>query len=84
MRRQPQDANTTFIGQKQRWFLLRLVSSEKSVCLDNSKSPEFDYWRWVSPQVTLDEVVDFKRDVYQQALQELIPLMEGQISTSDG
>lgn len=84
MRRQSDDREISFVGQKQRWFLLRLLSSEKRVSLDNTASPEFDYWRWVPPQVTLEEVVDFKRHVYEQALEELIPMMEGQISASVG
>eukprot|EP00494_Astrolonche_serrata_P027749 UN28013 len=35
------------IGQKQRWFLLKLVSSEESFNLSASKKPEFDHWKWV-------------------------------------
>lgn len=71
-----------FVGQKQLWFLLRLVSHEKQVCLDSSDSPEFDYWRWVLPEITVDEIIEFKRDVYKQALDELIPAMDLKIAAS--
>ena len=37
----------TCIGQKQIWFMLRLVSDESRVRLDRTDSPEFDSWRWV-------------------------------------
>jgi putative (di)nucleoside polyphosphate hydrolase len=64
-----------FRGQKQIWFLLRLIGEESAVCLDASASPEFDDWRWVEYWSALDNIVAFKRDVYQLALRELAPLL---------
>ncbi len=61
------------IGQKQRWYLLRLLSSEESVRFDRSDSPEFDRWRWVEFWHPVKEVIYFKRRVYAQALNELGP-----------
>jgi putative (di)nucleoside polyphosphate hydrolase len=63
------------IGQKQRWFLLELVGGEGHVRLDVSEKPEFDCWRWVSYWYPLQEVVPFKRRVYEHALHELAPLL---------
>jgi putative (di)nucleoside polyphosphate hydrolase len=65
------------IGQKQRWFLLRLIHEER-VRLDSSEKPEFDHWRWVDHEAPVNEVVSFKRNVYQRALDELIPLINNQ------
>ncbi len=59
------------IGQKQRWFALRLVGDETSVQLDACQKPEFDGWRWVDYWKPADEVVFFKREVYRMALKEL-------------
>lgn len=70
-----QDSQPVCIGQKQRWFLLRLTSDEKRVCLDASVTPEFDGWRWVDYWHPVNEVVFFKRGVYQKALEELQPLL---------
>jgi putative (di)nucleoside polyphosphate hydrolase len=61
------------IGQKQKWFLLRMVSDDASVNLGYSGNPEFDGWRWVSYWYPLDQVVAFKREVYRKALKELAP-----------
>ena len=58
-------------GQKQIWFLLRLVGRECDVSLRASSHPEFDAWRWNRYWDPIDTVVDFKRDVYRQALEEL-------------
>ncbi len=67
------------IGQKQRWFLLRLVSAEARVRLDLTDAPEFDEWRWIHYWEPLDEIVFFKRRVYERALNELAPLLFGSV-----
>lgn len=67
--------NPICIGQKQVWFLLKLLVSEEAVCLDRTSKPEFDLWRWVDYWEPLQEVVAFKRHVYEQALIELAPLL---------
>ncbi|WP_020209894.1 RNA pyrophosphohydrolase [Gilvimarinus chinensis] len=66
-----QHSQPVCIGQKQKWFLLRLKSDENKVCLENGGRAEFDDWRWVSYWYPLGKVVAFKRDVYRRALKEL-------------
>ena len=61
------------IGQKQRWFLLRLTSADERLRFDQSETPEFDRWRWVEFWHPVKEVIYFKRRVYAQALHELGP-----------
>lgn len=63
------------VGQKQVWYMLRLLADEQAVRLDGSERPEFDSWRWVDYWYPLDEVVSFKRKVYRRALEELAPLL---------
>jgi len=58
------------IGQKQKWFLLRLVSNEQRVRMDLTGKPEFDGWRWVSYWYPVRQVVSFKRDVYRRVMKE--------------
>jgi putative (di)nucleoside polyphosphate hydrolase len=58
-------------GQKQIWFLLRMLARDCEVSLRRSDKPEFDAWRWQDYWVPLDAVIEFKREVYQQALSEL-------------
>ena len=65
------DLRGNYRGQKQIWFLLRMVGRDCDVCLRRSTKPEFDAWRWHEYWVPLDSVIEFKRDVYQQALLEL-------------
>lgn len=61
------------IGQKQRWFLLRLAGSEDAIRFDRTDQPEFDRWRWVDFWQPVREVIYFKRPVYTRALHELGP-----------
>ncbi len=63
------------IGQKQRWFLLRVNCAESDFCLDRCEKPEFDSWRWVSYWEPVRDVIYFKRRVYERALEELAPLL---------
>ena len=63
------------VGQKQIWFLLRLISDDSAVRLDAHDNPEFDHWRWVSYWYPVSAVVDFKRQVYRQALSQLSGLL---------
>lgn len=64
------------IGQKQKWFLLKLVTNEQKVRLDLSDSPEFDSWRWIDYFEPQDQVIFFKKQVYTQALKELESLIK--------
>jgi putative (di)nucleoside polyphosphate hydrolase len=67
--------NPPCIGQKQKWFLLRMLADDSCVRLDLNDKPEFDYWQWVSYWYPLGQVISFKREVYRRALKELaLPL----------
>jgi putative (di)nucleoside polyphosphate hydrolase len=65
------DSRGLYRGQKQIWFLLRLTGRDCDVSLRASSRPEFDAWRWNEYWVPMDAVVDFKREVYRLALEEL-------------
>ena len=59
------------IGQKQIWFLLHLLTSEQAFDLSASQKPEFDGWKWVNYWYPIEDVIFFKRRVYQCALAQL-------------
>ena len=63
------------IGQKQRWFLLRLSRQDAEFRFDLTGEPEFDRWRWVDYWQPVREVIYFKRPVYVRALQELAEIL---------
>ncbi|KGE04092.1 RNA pyrophosphohydrolase [Pseudohaliea rubra] len=72
------------IGQKQKWYLLRLLADESAICLDHNVRPEFDHWQWVSYWYPLGQVVYFKREVYRRALRELAPTVGERLPVTGG
>lgn len=65
------DWRGVYRGQKQIWYLLRLVGRDCDVSLRASSHPEFDAWRWHDYWQPANEVVEFKQAVYRLALGEL-------------
>jgi putative (di)nucleoside polyphosphate hydrolase len=65
------DWRGAYRGQKQIWYLLRLTGRDSDVKLRASGHPEFDAWRWQDYWIPLETVIEFKREVYRQALTEL-------------
>ena len=55
-------------GQRQRWYALRFLGTDADIRLDLDPHPEFDAWRWSEYWAPMESVIEFKRDVYQQAL----------------
>lgn len=72
-----------FRGQKQIWFLLRMIGRDCDICLRATNHPEFNAWRWNGYWAALDSVIEFKRDVYEQALTELSRFLRHVAERSD-
>lgn len=64
------------IGQKQKWFMLRLLADENAISLDQNQRPEFDLWKWVDYWRPVNEVISFKREVYREALEFFAPVLD--------
>lgn len=69
------DSKPLCIGQKQRWFLLELLEPDSAIVLDHAAKPEFAQWYWVDYWHPVEEVIEFKREVYQQVLSEFESLV---------
>ena len=65
------DGYNRYKGQKQIWFLLKFIGKDSDIFLTNSEKPEFDSWRWNNFWSPLEQVIDFKSEVYKKALNEL-------------
>ena len=63
------------VGQKQVWFLLRLISSEDNIKLDSHSDIEFDEWAWVDYWHPIEKVIDFKKPIYEDMLKALAPVL---------
>jgi putative (di)nucleoside polyphosphate hydrolase len=51
-----------------------MLTDESRVILDHTDSPEFTSFRWVDFWYPAENVISFKRPVYQRALTLLEPL----------
>jgi putative (di)nucleoside polyphosphate hydrolase len=69
------DSKPLCIGQKQKWYLLKLLSNNERICFDRTGEPEFDAFRWVSYWYPIKRAIFFKRQVYKRALKEFVPLV---------
>lgn len=63
------------VGQKQKWFLLKLVSHADQIDFNQTDHPEFDRWRWVDYWHPVNQVIEFKRSVYEAVLREFEPIV---------
>ena len=79
-RRLRRSNNSSFVGQKQKWFLLKMMADDTAVKFDRCDSPEFDFWQWVSYWYPLGQVVSFKQEVYRRAMKELVPSLSRCVS----
>ena len=70
------NSSSRFRGQKQKWYLIKLVGDENDISMNCSDKPEFDAWRWVTYWYPLTEIVGFKQEGYRRALRELAPALQ--------
>jgi len=62
--------NKKFKGQKQKWFLFRLIKDDQ-ISFENDPDNEFDDYKWVSYWYPLSVIISFKENVYFEALNKL-------------
>ena len=65
------------IGQRQKWFLLSFDDDSHLITLDQSPEQEFDSWKWIDPETSINQVIGFKKEVYKQVIDEFIPFIDG-------
>lgn len=67
--------NPVCFGQKQKWFLLRLLTKDTQINIKQGTEYTFDTWKWVSLWYPLREVVFFKRNVYRKVIKEFVNII---------
>lgn len=61
--------NGKFVGQSQKWFAMEFSGSDSDVNI-NTKNPEFSKWQWMTKNKLLDNIVPFKKRVYENILSQ--------------
>ena len=57
-------------GQNQKWFITRFLGEESEINL-NTKHAEFIDWKWIEPKLLPKVIVNFKKDLYLNLLNEI-------------
>ncbi|WP_299951829.1 RNA pyrophosphohydrolase [uncultured Ruegeria sp.] len=55
-------------GQEQKWYLMRFTGRDDQIDIA-TEHPEFTRWKWQDQDRLVEEIVPFKRDVYQQVME---------------
>ncbi|MGH1447117.1 MAG: RNA pyrophosphohydrolase [Cognatishimia sp.] len=61
-------------GQEQMWFLFRFHGSDADVNIEVDHQ-EFSEWRWLPVNELVENIVPFKRSVYEQVVAEFEPYL---------
>ena len=61
--------NGKYRGQKQKWFLFKFLGTNKDINI-STEHPEFSNWKWMPKENLLEEIVPFKKSVYESVLRE--------------
>jgi putative (di)nucleoside polyphosphate hydrolase len=61
-------------GQRQNWFLARFTGEDGDIDIDTAH-PEFSSWQWVEPARLPELIVEFKRTLYEEILEEFAPYL---------
>ena len=56
-----------FKGQKQKWFIVKFLGDDKEINL-KTVNQEFVEWKWISPEILPNVIVDFKKHLYIELL----------------
>lgn len=62
-------------GQRQKWYLLRFTGEDPDINLATAH-PEFFEWKWAGIDSLCDLIVPFKRELYQQVVEEFHPFVK--------
>ena len=54
-------------GQEQKWYLMRFTGRDDQIDIQ-TEHPEFTQWKWQEPGRLVEEIVPFKRDVYERVV----------------
>ena len=65
--------NRRFKGQTQKWFLAEFLGNNEDINLSLHSQIEFSEWTWSSYWHPITGGIEFKKDAYRKALNDLFP-----------
>ena len=68
--------NGKYIGQKQKWFVMRFTGKEKKDINLNVANQEFSDWKWTKIGDLEKLIVPFKKKMYKNIVKEFLPFVK--------
>ena len=59
-----------FRGQRQKWYIARFVGKDEEINI-RTVHQEFIEWKWISPSLLPEVIVDFKKELYLSLFLEI-------------
>ncbi len=63
-----------FRGQRYQWFLFKLVNTDTTNI--NTSHPEFRSYQWLPPAEVIENIVNFKKDMYKKVLYSFLKYLQ--------
>lgn len=68
-----------FRGQAQIWVAMRFTGRDSDIDIQvDGKHAEFSTWRWSTSDRLLQDIVDFKREIYLEVVKQFAPYLSGE------
>ncbi|MDA7983604.1 MAG: RNA pyrophosphohydrolase [Alphaproteobacteria bacterium] len=71
-----------YVGQKQRWYLLRFLGEDSEININACPAPEFTDWGWFPPEEAERRIVPFKQELYKNLTRSFAPLIHDELKTT--
>ena len=71
----PKHWNKKYIGQKQKWYLLYFKGHDDDINI-NTENPEFSSWKWMEIYELPNNIVHFKKAIYEKLVKEFTPTVQ--------
>ncbi len=71
-----QRSNKKYDGAMQKWYLLQLTGTNNDINLNAVNHAEFDAWKWANKETAINNVIRFKKSVYESILAEFSDVLE--------
>jgi len=72
----PKEIKKPFDGQEQTWVLIKFNGKNSDINLSTQDYDEFKDWRWATSDEVLNEIVDYKKEIYIDVFKEFLPLIK--------
>ncbi|OEY86953.1 RNA pyrophosphohydrolase [Wolbachia pipientis] len=66
----PLSWNNAYLGQQQKWFLMKFLGTDEDVNINYIDNAEFKEWCWQSADNVLSNVISFKKELYTLIIKE--------------